>query len=186
GHPHRGRRLWRHPDDAPVTRARRPRPPPRERGAYPRIHPPPVGPRHRPRDPDERQEGHAHLRREGLRRQGRQVARRRPLPGRWRAWRGALYSRAMPIYEYRCGACGKKVTVLTLRVSETVSPTCEHCGSHQLTRLMSRFAMLRSADARLDGLGDDAGGLDENDPKSVARWMRKMGKELGDDAGDDF
>jgi len=92
----------------------------------------------------------------------------------------------MPIYEYRCSACGKKVTVLTLRVSEEVALTCERCGSHDLTRLMSRFAMVRSDESRLDDLGDDAGGLDENDPKSVARWMRKMGKELGDDAGDDF
>jgi len=92
----------------------------------------------------------------------------------------------MPIYEYRCGSCRRKVTVLTLRVSEEVAPVCEHCGSRELTRLMSRFAMLRSDDDRMDDLGDDAAGLDENDPKSVARWMRKMGKELGDDAGGDF
>jgi len=92
----------------------------------------------------------------------------------------------MPIYEYRCGGCGKKVTVLTLRVSEKVSATCDRCGSGDLRRLMSRFAMVRSDDARMDGLGDDAAGLDENDPKSVARWMRKMGKELGEDAGEDF
>jgi putative FmdB family regulatory protein len=92
----------------------------------------------------------------------------------------------MPIYEYRCGGCGKKVTVLTLRVSEAVSATCDRCGSGDLRRLMSRFAMVRSDEARMDGLGDDAAGLDENDPKSVARWMRKMGKELGEDAGEDF
>jgi hypothetical protein len=46
--------------------------------------------------------------------------------------------------------------------------------------------MVRSEDARMDDLGNDAGDLDESDPKSVARWMRKMGKELGDDAGGDF
>ena len=48
--------------------------------------------------------------------------------------------------------------------------------------------MMKSDDARLDDLGDDAAlsGLDERDPKSMARWMRKMGKELGEDAGDDF
>jgi putative FmdB family regulatory protein len=92
----------------------------------------------------------------------------------------------MPIYEYRCAGCRRKVTVLTLRVSEDVSPACEHCGSHDLSRLMSRFAMVRSEDARMDDLGNDAGDLDESDPKSVARWMRKMGKELGDDAGGDF
>jgi putative FmdB family regulatory protein len=92
----------------------------------------------------------------------------------------------MPIYEYRCAGCRRKVTVLTLRVSEDVSPICEHCGSRDLSRLMSRFAMVRSEDARMDDLGNDAGDLDESDPKSVARWMRKMGKELGDDAGGDF
>jgi putative FmdB family regulatory protein len=94
----------------------------------------------------------------------------------------------MPIYEYRCAGCKRKTTVLTLRVSEAVEPTCEHCGGRDLTRLMSRFATVRSEDSRLDDLADDSslGGLDENDPKSMARWMRKMGKELGEDAGEDF
>src|SRR5437867_9547021 len=94
----------------------------------------------------------------------------------------------MPIYEYRCTSCKRKVTVLTLRVSETVDPRCDHCGSRDLTRLMSRFAMVRSEDSRLDDLADPSSldGLDENDPKSMARWMRKMGKELGEDAGEDF
>jgi putative FmdB family regulatory protein len=94
----------------------------------------------------------------------------------------------MPIYEYRCGGCKRKVTILTLRVSEAVDPVCEHCGSRDLTRLMSRFALGRSEERRLDALADDASlaGLDENDPRSMARWMRKMGKELGEDAGEDF
>ena len=94
--------------------------------------------------------------------------------------------RVMPIYEYRCKACKQKATVLTLRVSEAVDPVCEHCGSRDLVRLMSRFALGRSEESRTDALADDASlaGIDENDPKSVARWMRKMGKELGEDAGD--
>jgi putative FmdB family regulatory protein len=94
----------------------------------------------------------------------------------------------MPIYEYRCTACGRKVTVLTLRVSETVDPVCEHCGSRALTRLLSRFAMVRSENDRLDDLTSDAalGDVDESDPKSMARWMRKMGGELGEDLGGDF
>jgi putative FmdB family regulatory protein len=92
----------------------------------------------------------------------------------------------MPIYEYRCAGCGAKATVLTLRVSEDVSPTCPRCGGTDLSRLMSRFAMLRSDDDRLDALTDDAAGLDDDDPRAVARWMRSMGKELGEDAGEDF
>lgn len=95
----------------------------------------------------------------------------------------------MPIYEYRCEKCNKRVSVLTLRVSEKVKPQCDRCGSKKLSRLMSRFAMLKSDEARLDALADPSSlsGVDENDPKSMARWMRKMGKELGEDvSGEEF
>jgi hypothetical protein len=53
---------------------------------------------------------------------------------------------------------------------------------------MSRFATLKSEEARLDALAEssDFGDLDENDPASVARLMKKMGKEFGDDLGEDF
>ena len=93
----------------------------------------------------------------------------------------------MPLYEYRCTACRKRVTVLTLRVGEEVQPTCDRCGSTALERMMSRFAMVRSEEARLDSLADPSrlGDLDENDPKSMARWMKKMGGELGDELGGD-
>ena len=95
------------------------------------------------------------------------------------------YTPGVPLYEYHCTACRKRVTVLTLRVGEEVHPTCDRCGSTALERLMSRFAMPRSEEARLDALSDPSalGGLDENDPKSVGRWMRRMGGELGDELG---
>ena len=53
---------------------------------------------------------------------------------------------------------------------------------------MSRFATVKSEDARLESLADSGsfGDLDENDPSSVARFMKKMGKEFGDDLGEDF
>jgi putative FmdB family regulatory protein len=91
----------------------------------------------------------------------------------------------MPIYEYRCNHCRKKVSILTLRVSEKVDARCEHCGSTRLTRLLSRFAMTRSEESRIDSLANPSNlsGLDENDPRSMARWMRKMGKEMGDEFG---
>ena len=91
----------------------------------------------------------------------------------------------MPIYEYRCEDCRKRVSILTTRVSAPVEEVCEHCGGRRLTRLLSRFAMPRSEDARLDSLADPAnlGGLDESDPKSMARWMKRMGREMGDELG---
>ncbi len=76
-----------------------------------------------------------------------------------------------------------------MRVSEKVDAVCRHCGSTSMHRLMSRFAMPRSEDARLDALADPAsfGDLDEKDPKSVARMMRRMGKEMGEEfSGPEF
>jgi Flp pilus assembly protein TadB len=32
----------------------------------------------------------------------------------------------------------------------------------------------------------DFGDLDENDPRSVGRWMKKMSAEMGEDLGDEF
>ena len=95
----------------------------------------------------------------------------------------------MPIYEYLCKKCKKRVSVLTLRVSEEVHPECDRCGSKDLSRLMSRFATVKSEEARLDALADPSSfsGVDENDPKSMARWMRKMGRELGEEfSGEDI
>ncbi|MBI4518952.1 MAG: zinc ribbon domain-containing protein [Deltaproteobacteria bacterium] len=91
----------------------------------------------------------------------------------------------MPIYEYCCRKCGRRFSVLTLRVSETPKPECSGCGSTSARRLLSRFALPKSEDARLESMADPSklGGIDENDPKSVARWMRKMGKEMGDEFG---
>jgi putative FmdB family regulatory protein len=94
----------------------------------------------------------------------------------------------MPIYEYRCEDCRRQVSLLVLRISNPETPHCPRCGGEHLTRLLSRFARLRSEDDRLESLADPSslGNLDENDPQSVARWMKKMGGELGEDAGEDW
>ena len=96
----------------------------------------------------------------------------------------------MPIYDYRCGACGRRSSLFyqTFSAAESAEPRCEHCGSADLSRLVSRVAVLKSEDSRLEDLADDSAlaDVDENDPRSVARWARKMGEQLGDEAGDDF
>jgi putative FmdB family regulatory protein len=94
----------------------------------------------------------------------------------------------VPIYEYECHDCRRRVSLLIMAPSTAPAPRCPRCGGDALSRLMSRFATVKSEDARLDALADDAsfGDLDENDPKSVARFMKKMGREFGDDLGDDF
>jgi len=96
----------------------------------------------------------------------------------------------MPIYEYRCNDCRRRVSVLwrTFAEVERNTPQCPHCGGTNLTRLVSRVAVVRSEESHLEDLADPSSlaGLDENDPKSIARWMRKMSKEMGEDLGPEF
>ena len=90
----------------------------------------------------------------------------------------------MPIYEYRCADCRRRSSIFVRSISSTVRPRCEHCGSAKMSRLMSKFAVHRAA-----GGGDDLGGLDgidESDPRAVARWAREMKDEMGEDLGPEF
>jgi putative FmdB family regulatory protein len=95
----------------------------------------------------------------------------------------------MPIYEYRCSACGRRTSILVRRVYQPPeSPRCSHCGSDRLQRTINRVATLRSEESRMESMADPSsfGDVDENDPASVARWARRMGSEMGEDLGDDF
>jgi putative FmdB family regulatory protein len=92
----------------------------------------------------------------------------------------------MPIYEYRCRACHKKTSAIVLVRARESEVCCAHCGSADLEKLWSRFASPKSEDARLETMADPSAmaGLDENDPRSVAKFMKKMGQEMGEDVGD--
>jgi putative FmdB family regulatory protein len=96
----------------------------------------------------------------------------------------------MPIYEYTCQDCRRRVSLLwrNFADAETREAVCPRCGGAQLTRLISRVSVVRSEESRLDSLADPSSldGLDENDPKSLARFMRKMANETGEDLGPEF
>lgn len=73
------------------------------------------------------------------------------------------------------------------RIADAAQAACR-CGSQDLERLISRVAMLQSEESRLDRVaeGPELAGIDENDPRSIARMMRKMGHETGEDLGPEF
>ncbi len=94
----------------------------------------------------------------------------------------------MPIYEYRCLRCGRRSSFFVMRIGEEPELRCKFCGHTEMTRIMSRFASIRSEEDRLESLADPSkwGDLDENDPKSVVQFMKRMGQEFGDELGEDF
>lgn len=93
----------------------------------------------------------------------------------------------MPLYEYLCLDCRRRTTVLQLSIANPRPVSCNSCGSTRLSRLMSRFASPKSEEARLESLTDPdtLGDLDESDPESMRRFMKKMGDEMGEDFGED-
>ena len=93
----------------------------------------------------------------------------------------------MPVYEYKCQECGRRFSRFFWRIADAESAQCR-CGSRKLEQLVSRVSMLRSEESRLESMADPDkwGDLDENDPKSMARMMRKMGNEMGEDLGPEF
>jgi len=91
----------------------------------------------------------------------------------------------MPIYEYSCRNCQRKMSFLVMTPA-SFQLECKFCKSADMERLFSRFSSPKSEEARIESLADPSSfsGLDENDPSSVARWVKKMGSDLGDDFSD--
>ncbi len=120
----------------------------------------------------------------------------------------------MPIYEYRCPDCKRRVSIFFTsfsaadRRTEAGDVECPRCGGKRLSRLISKVNMVRGGsangadDTAFDDMGDDAmgdmdgmggmdkmfEGLDDEDPRSVARWARQMKESMGDemDLGPEF
>lgn len=87
---------------------------------------------------------------------------------------------SMPIYEYRCEACGTRFSVLFWPPEEP-RPRCRRCGSTKASRLVSRVALLRGEEDRLERLAEKAAGIDEADEAGFERWAREVERELGEE-----
>jgi hypothetical protein len=57
-----------------------------------------------------------------------------------------------------------------------------------MQRRIGRVAVGKSEDARMDTMMDESAlaGLDEEDPRALGQFMRKMSREMGEDMGDEF
>ena len=90
----------------------------------------------------------------------------------------------MPIYEYFCGDCRKRVSVFFRTFSEASDEAarCPTCQGAQLRRLVSRVAVLKSEESRLENMADSSlmSGLENEDPRALASFMRRMSGEMGE------
>lgn len=109
----------------------------------------------------------------------------------------------MPVYEFYCGDCHAVFNFLSRQVNTDARPSCPRCGRPQLERQVSRFAISKNRpEGGADGLpagideaqmeqammtlAGEMEGMNENDPKAMARFMRRFtemtGLNLGDEA----
>lgn len=114
----------------------------------------------------------------------------------------------MPIYEYRCADCAKKVSIFFRSYSSVSAPRCPLCGGTNLNRLFSRVVVRRGTNRAesahdVDDMGEFAGTNDEmgmsmgdpygddfdsnpfgfdddTDPREIARWTRQMSAQMGE------
>lgn len=102
----------------------------------------------------------------------------------------------MPIYEFYCPDCHTVFSFLARSSNTKKRPTCPRCSRDDLERRASRFAVSRGRgepetegddsgvdEARIERamaeLASEADGLDESDPRQMARLMRKLHESAG-------
>lgn len=94
----------------------------------------------------------------------------------------------MPIYEYRCLECGHRFGYFVGVIANLGDPQCHRCGSKNLKKLISRVSRQRSEDEIFESLAEPSmfSDVDENDPRSVLRWAKKMSRVMGEEFRADF
>jgi putative FmdB family regulatory protein len=95
---------------------------------------------------------------------------------------GGVHRKAgnMPIYEFRCQSCRRRTSLFVRTITaQPAGGACEHCGSADITRIFSRVAVLKGDD--LADFGESSlADVDESDPRTMAKWVRKMSRQMGE------
>jgi len=103
----------------------------------------------------------------------------------------------MPVYEFYCSDCHMIFNFLSRRINTEKQPDCPRCGRPKLERKMSRFAILKGTkrgeedeelppgfdeskmEQAIEELAREADSINEDDPRQMARLMRKLFDRTG-------
>jgi len=102
----------------------------------------------------------------------------------------------MPIYEFYCADCHMLFNFFSRRIDTQKEPACPRCGRPRLSRRVSLFAVSRRRPEKAEGegapeideermsgvlesLAREAEGADEEDPRSMARILRRLYEATG-------
>ena len=98
----------------------------------------------------------------------------------------------MPIYEFYCADCHTVFSFLSRKPNTTKRPACPRCGRLKLQRKISRFAISKGRSESHEGdqplpemdeakmerafaqMARETEGVNEDDPRQMARMMRRL------------
>ena len=87
----------------------------------------------------------------------------------------------MPIYEYKCQNCNRKVSIF-MRISQyDPNPGCPICGKSGLVRIFSSFAMHKSLSTIYEESGEPGPSQSSDyykDPRNIGRHVEKKFKDM--------
>lgn len=89
----------------------------------------------------------------------------------------------MPAYDYRCNSCGRSVSLFyksykAYDEANASGHTCPNCGSHELTRLISRVALPKPAQNYAKMTSDQMlSVLEGGDSREVGKMMNQVGQD---------
>src|SRR5262245_505780 len=88
----------------------------------------------------------------------------------------------MPIYEYECGECGRRSSILYRSYAGVEeAPRCRHCDSATLSRVPSRPGLIRSGQG-----APGAGELRAGEPRRAVENLSRQYDQAGIDPGRGF
>ena len=82
----------------------------------------------------------------------------------------------MPIYEYRCGNCGKVSSFFTRAIGQPLQPECRHCQSRDMHRRISVVAVGKTARSIHEKFPSGPGTLSPDyysDPRNIGRQVEE-------------
>jgi len=88
----------------------------------------------------------------------------------------------MPIYEFVCQNCHRRLTFLVRDISAPFTPQCSSCGNTNLSRVISGFAYHKSLKTIWEESGEPAMRPGEDyykDPRNIGRWVEKKFQDMG-------
>lgn len=95
----------------------------------------------------------------------------------------------MPTYDFICNKCNQRFDVfLTFAEYGKKNVSCAHCKSKNVRRRMTKVRIAKSEEGRMESMADDFTGFEnmDDDPKEMARMMKKMGNEMGEELPPEF